>query len=151
MADQPASQNRPPLDDAQRRDLIEKAGYGSATTPHGDLTSPNRQTPPQVGPDSPFRQKEFEGVVATGTGDSPSWAVADLDEGNGPRESRLPVVQLDRDGHPALIVAGCDGVSGSVGAVEPQRNRASAAQEVSPPVLGVGKLDTDDNLVTDRR
>jgi hypothetical protein len=36
-------------DDAQRRDLAKKAGCGSATIPPGDLTSPNRQTPPQGG------------------------------------------------------------------------------------------------------
>ena len=46
MPDHPVPQNRPPLDDAQRRDLAEKLGYGSATTPPGDLTSPTRQTPP---------------------------------------------------------------------------------------------------------
>jgi hypothetical protein len=39
-------------DDAQRRDLAENLGYGSATTPPGDLTSPTTQTPPRLGPDS---------------------------------------------------------------------------------------------------
>jgi hypothetical protein len=34
------------------------------------------------------------------------WAVGDRDESNGSRESCLSVVQLDRDRHPALIVAG---------------------------------------------
>jgi hypothetical protein len=60
MPDHLASQDRPPLDDAQRRDLIEKAGYGSATTPPGDLTSTTRQTPPRVGPDSPFRHRALK-------------------------------------------------------------------------------------------
>lgn len=32
-----------------------KPGCGSATIPPGDLTSPNQQTLPQVGPDSPLR------------------------------------------------------------------------------------------------
>jgi hypothetical protein len=31
MPDHPVPQDRPPLDDAQRRDLAEKVGYGSAT------------------------------------------------------------------------------------------------------------------------
>jgi len=48
------------LNDAQRRELSEKAGYGSATTPPGDLTSPTRQTSPRVGPDSPFRQRNLK-------------------------------------------------------------------------------------------
>lgn len=43
-------------EDAQRRDLAEKVGYGSPTTPHGDLTSPTGQTPPGVGPNSQSRQ-----------------------------------------------------------------------------------------------
>jgi nucleoside-diphosphate-sugar epimerase len=41
----PALQDRPLFDDAQRRDLTEKVGYGSARTPPGDFTSPTRQTP----------------------------------------------------------------------------------------------------------
>jgi len=60
MPDYPAPQDRPPLDDAQRRDLVEEAGYGSATTPPGDLTSPIRQMPPAVGPDSPLRQGKLK-------------------------------------------------------------------------------------------
>jgi hypothetical protein len=60
MPDHPASQDRPPLDDAQRRGLVEKAGYGSATTRPGGLTSPTRQTPPPVGAGSPFRQRALK-------------------------------------------------------------------------------------------
>ena len=60
MPDHRAPQDRPLLDDAQRRDLIEKAGYGSATTPPGDLTSPTWQTPARVGPDSPLRQGKLK-------------------------------------------------------------------------------------------
>jgi hypothetical protein len=43
-------------DDAQRRDLSKKVGYGSATPP-GDATSPTRQTPPGLGPNSPSRRE----------------------------------------------------------------------------------------------
>ena len=59
-------------DDAERRDLAKKAGYGSATTAPGDLTSPTRRTPPPVGPDSPFRQGKLKDSwrpgLATGWG-----------------------------------------------------------------------------------
>src|SRR5271166_389788 len=59
-------------DHAQRQDLSEKAGYGSATTPPGDLTSPTRQTPPRVSPNSPFRQgnlkDSWRAGLATGWG-----------------------------------------------------------------------------------
>jgi UvrB domain 3 len=48
----------PPLDDAQRRDLAEKVGYGSATTPPGDLTSPTQQTP-RVSPNPSSWQGEL--------------------------------------------------------------------------------------------
>ena len=65
------------------------------------------------------------------------------------RSGRRGRLQLDGDGHPALVVAGRDGVPGSVGSVEPQRDRAAVALEVSPPGLGVGKPDTDDKFVTD--
>src|SRR5277367_710291 len=57
MPDHPVPQDRPPLDDAQRRDLAEKVGYGSATTPPGDVTSPTRQTPPGLDSNSPSRQE----------------------------------------------------------------------------------------------
>ena len=81
MPDHPASQDRPRLDDAQRRDLIEKAGYGSATTPPGDLTSPTRQTPPRVGPDSPFRHRALKdssrpGLATARAGPLPTWMTA---------------------------------------------------------------------------
>ncbi len=46
-----------PLDDAERRDLAEKVGSGSATTPPGDLTSPTGQTPPGVDPNSQSSQE----------------------------------------------------------------------------------------------
>ena len=51
---------RLPLNDAQRRDLADRVGYGSATTPPGDLTSPTQQTPPRVGPDSRCRQRNLK-------------------------------------------------------------------------------------------
>ena len=34
-----------PFDDAERPDLTERVGYGSAGTPPGDFTSPTRETP----------------------------------------------------------------------------------------------------------
>jgi len=39
MPDHPAPEDNSGLNDAQRRDVADKAGYGSATTPPGDLTS----------------------------------------------------------------------------------------------------------------
>jgi hypothetical protein len=73
-------------DDAQRRDLADKVGYGSATTPPGDLTSPDRQTPPRVGPDSPFRQRKLKdswrpGLATARAGPLPTWMKA-MDLGN---------------------------------------------------------------------
>ncbi len=56
-------------DDAQRRDLAEKVGYGSAITPPGDLTSPTPADTTASRPRFPFPAKEFEGVMVTGTGD----------------------------------------------------------------------------------
>ncbi len=44
-------------EDAQRRDLWEEAGYGSATTPPGDLTSPTRETSPRLGPEPQSSQE----------------------------------------------------------------------------------------------
>jgi hypothetical protein len=40
-------------DDAQRQDVEDKLGYGSATTPPVDRTSPTRQTPLGSGPNFP--------------------------------------------------------------------------------------------------
>jgi hypothetical protein len=44
-------------DDAQRRDLAEKVGSGSATTPPGDLTSTTRETSLRLGPESQSSQE----------------------------------------------------------------------------------------------
>lgn len=57
MADHPAPRDRPPIDSTQRRDLVEKVGYVSATTPPVDLTAPTRQPPPRVGPKSQSSQE----------------------------------------------------------------------------------------------
>ena len=60
MPDHPVPQDRPSLNDAQRQDVEDKLGYGSATTPPGDLTSSYRQTPPRLGPTSPSSQERSE-------------------------------------------------------------------------------------------
>jgi hypothetical protein len=58
MADHPVPQDRSPLDDAERRDFAEKVGYGSATTPPGDLTAaPTRQPLSRVGTKSQLSQE----------------------------------------------------------------------------------------------
>jgi len=72
MPDHPVPQDRPPLDDAQRRDLVEKAGYGSATTPPGDLTSAT-QTSPQVGPNSLSGEEELQDSWQPPRGLSTTW------------------------------------------------------------------------------
>ena len=53
MPDHPVPQDRPSLNDAQRQDVEDKLGYGSATTPPGDLTSTAGQTPPESSCPSP--------------------------------------------------------------------------------------------------
>jgi hypothetical protein len=52
MPDHSAPQQHPPFDDAHRRDLEEKAGYGSGSAAPVDLASATRQTPPRARPNS---------------------------------------------------------------------------------------------------
>ena len=68
----PSPQDRPPLDDAQRRDLAEKVGYGSATTPPGDLTSPTQQTP-RVSPNPSSWQGELKDSWRPSPGLATTW------------------------------------------------------------------------------
>ena len=100
MPDHPAPQDRLLLDDAQCRDLVEKAGYGSATTPPGDLTSPDRQIPSRVGPDSPLRQGKLKdssrpGLATARAGPLPTWMKA-MDLGNRAYRSSSLTVTVTR-------------------------------------------------------
>jgi hypothetical protein len=100
MPDHPAPQDRLLLDDAQRRDLVEKAGYGSATTPPGDLTSPDRQIPSRGGPDSPLRQGKLKdssrpGLATARAGPLPTWMKA-MDLGNRAYRSSSLTVTVTR-------------------------------------------------------
>ena len=100
MPDDPIPGDYPDLNDAQRQDLSERAGYGSATTPPGDLTSPDRQIPSRVGPDSPLRQGKLKdssrpGLATARAGPLPTWMKA-MDLGNRAYRSSSLTVTVTR-------------------------------------------------------
>jgi hypothetical protein len=72
MLDHPVPQDRPPRGDAQHHDLAEKLGYGSATTPPGDFTSPTRQTLSRIS-ESPSRRDELKHPWRPSLGLATTW------------------------------------------------------------------------------
>ena len=93
--------------------------------------------------------RQFEKQLAEAIQELPRWSPPRSIPRSVVEFPRPPVIQLDYDGHPAPVVAARDSVPSLISSVELQRNRAAAVQEVSPPVLGAGKHDTDGNLAAD--